>query len=95
MVREWLDGVHSGYGDRFTPALEEYGVEDLNDLATLATTDKDELDKILTGAGGKKMHIINIHKSIALLASSVPSPASPAPEIPAPGNFTSSIAICL
>ena len=93
VVREWLDGVHSGYGDRFTPALEEYGVEDLQDLALLATTDKDELDKIFTDAGAKKMHILNIHKGIALLTSAVPSPAPP--ELPAPGNFTSSIAICL
>ena len=82
VVREWLDGVHSGYGDRFTPALEEYGVEDLQDLALLATTDKDELDKIFTDAGAKKMQLLNIHKGIELLTSSVPSPAPP--EFPAP-----------
>jgi len=82
VVREWLDGVQSGYGDRFTPALEEYGVENLQDLATLATTDKDELDKIFTDAGAKKMQLLNIHKGIELLTSSVPSPAPP--EFPAP-----------
>merc|ERR1712086_1026861 len=76
VVREWLDGVQSGYGDRFTPALEEYGVENLQDLATLATTDKDELDKIFTDAGAKKMQLLNIHKGIELLTSSVPSPAA-------------------
>ena len=51
VVQEWLDGVHSGYGVLFTPALEDYGVEGLKDLAELASTDRNELDKLLTAAG--------------------------------------------
>ena len=75
VVREWLDGVHSGYGVKFTPALEDYGVEELKDLVELATTDRNELGKILTDAGAKKMQIRNIYKGIALLTSSGPTPS--------------------
>ena len=32
-VRDWLDDLKVGYGTKFGPSLEEFGVEDLVDLA--------------------------------------------------------------
>ena len=83
-VREWLDDVRPGYGDKFGPALDEYGVDFLSDLIELASLN--ELDDILEAAGAKKMHLLNIHKRIVSLTSSDPN--SP-PTVP--GNPTSPI----
>ena len=35
-VRDWLDSIKVGYGSKFGPSLEEFGVEDLVDLAQVA-----------------------------------------------------------
>ena len=82
-VREWLDDVRPGYGDRFGPGLDDEGVDSLRDLADLASTDLKQLDDILLDAGAKRAHLTNIHKRIAsLTVSSDPNSQGAPPEAP-------------
>ena len=65
-VREWLDAeVKAGYGAKFASAFEEVGIEDTSDLQDMDDELMEELERELTAADAKSMHLKKIKAAIA------------------------------
>ena len=62
---EWLEDVKPGYNDKFSVALQGYGVETGADLVELQDEAPEDLKGLLTSAGAKPMDLIKIKKAIA------------------------------
>ena len=68
-VRQWLDNIKKGWGDKYGSALEEEGgYEDVDDLAAAPPTE-DELKEYLAEAKAKRPQIVRIATAIQELAS--------------------------
>lgn len=64
-IRGWLDTtVKSGYGNKFTTAFEQVGIDDVGDLAKVDKNVMAELNENLLATGAKAMHLKNIQDAI-------------------------------
>ena len=64
-VREWLDSVKAGYGEKFTACFESIGCEDKDDLTDIGVGEMGELESNLSKAGGKTIHLKKIKAAVA------------------------------
>lgn len=63
-VRQWLDSVKPGYGQRFTEAFDAVGIEDTDDFLNLDDSLFEELETALRECGAKVMHMSNIQRAL-------------------------------
>ena len=69
-IREWLDNeVKAGYGAKFASAFEEVGVEDKSDLHDMDAALVAELERELSAADAKSLHIAKIKKAIEAIVA--------------------------
>lgn len=82
MLRGWLDGVKSGFGDQFVAAFEELGVEDTDDLQDIGAAELQILEAGLQGLGAKPLHLKKIRQAILAFTTHEldVSSTAPAPE---------------
>lgn len=66
-IKVWLDGIKSGYSERFASAFTEFGVEDLQDIRNLLDDDWQEIESQLERLGAKAMQLRQIQRAIDAL----------------------------
>ena len=77
----WLDNIKPGYGERFTAAFEDIGIEDQHDIDAMDSEMLRLLEKNLTAAGAKACHLKNI-KAACKIASDGGTADAEAPSKP-------------
>ena len=63
-IREWLDGVKPGYGDRFGTAFGDVGVKDTDDLCDIGPDKHQLLQDKLHVHGARPLHLKKINAAM-------------------------------
>ena len=87
-ISAWLDGVKSGYGEKYAAVFEDLGVDDEEDVHNLRDDLARDLRAALERAGAKRGHLNNIESAVIAkrvmnaprhLALAPPTPTGPQP----------------
>ena len=66
-MREWLDGVKPGFGERFATCFADLGCDDTNDLTLIGAREWRELASNLRKVGVHTIHLKRIKTAIGRL----------------------------
>ena len=84
-IREWLDSVKPGYGNKFTSSIEAVGAEDASDIVDLGEASLAALESRLHADGALPIQLEKIQKAMAGMSGTQPSrPGVPAPSADTP-----------